>query len=166
MKLNQLKGNAGSHYQAKRLGRGLGSGKGKTCGKGTKGQRSRSGVSIKGFEGGQMPIHRRLPKRGFNSLNRSVVEIVTLGLLQKLIENNVLNANETINKEVLIEKNIIKHKKSNVKLLSNGSFSSKINIDIDAISEKAGQIIKHHKGSFTIKTKNEEHKLKERKSKN
>ncbi len=118
-----------------RLARGIGSGKGKTAGRGHKGQKSRSGVAIKGFEGGQMPIHRRLPKRGFNNIFRDAPEVINLDRIQYFIDNKKLDAAKEITAEVLVEAGIVKT--TNVKLLGNGELKTKITIKLDKISKSA-----------------------------
>ena len=134
-----------------RVGRGIGSGKGKTSGRGVKGQKSRSGVAIKSFEGGQMPLYRRLPKRGFNPLNKNNVAVINLGDLQNLIDNKKINADEKINintlkKSKLFRKTIIKFK-----VLSNGDFNSKIDIEVDYLSKIAKEKIEKAGGQITVK---------------
>src|ERR1700722_12290316 len=103
MKLNEIRDNAGAHYKFKRIGRGIGSGKGKTSGRGGKGQTARSGVAINGFEGGQTPLHRRLPKRGFNNIFRPDYQVINIGRLQAAVEAGKLKAGDTITPESLIE---------------------------------------------------------------
>ncbi len=134
-----------------RVGRGIGSGKGKTSGRGVKGQKSRSGVAIKSFEGGQMPLYRRLPKRGFNPVNKNNVAVINLGDLQNLIDNKKINADEKINintlkKSKLFRKSIIKFK-----VLSNGNFNSKIDIEADYSSKIAKEKIEKAGGQITVK---------------
>src|SRR3984885_1056087 len=107
MELNQLQNNPGAHKRRMRVGRGIGCGKGKTCGRGGKGQTARSGVAIKGFEGGQMPIHRRLPKRGFNNHTRVEFDVITLRDLQVLVDNGTFKAGETVSTAALKEKGVI-----------------------------------------------------------
>ena len=134
-----------------RVGRGIGSGKGKTSGRGVKGQKSRSGVAIKSFEGGQMPLYRRLPKRGFNPINKKDLGVINLGDLQKLIDKKKINADKKINintfkKTKLFRKSIIKFK-----VLSNGDFNSKIDIEVDYSSKIAKEKIEKAGGQITIK---------------
>ena len=111
MKLNEIKDNEGSIKIRKRVGRGIGSGTGKTSGKGHKGQKARSGVSIKGFEGGQMPIHRRLPKRGFTNINRVNFLELNLDKLQNLIDSKIINPNKKINHQTFLDLGLVKSKK-------------------------------------------------------
>lgn len=149
MKLNTLFAQPGAKKDSKRVGRGTGSGLGKTAGKGHKGQRARSGVAIKGFEGGQMPIYRRLPKRGFNSINRVEFNIINLGDLDKFIKAGKLDAKK-ITKENLIEKGIIKKFYLPLKLLAKGEFSYATTIEVDFASEKAIEIINKNGGKVVL----------------
>ena len=137
MELNKLNDNDGAKSSKKRLGRGVGSGLGKTSGKGHKGQKSRSGVSIKGFEGGQMPIHRRLPKRGFNKHNRKVYRILNLGDLQKVIDNGKIDIKKEINSSVILSSGVIKNLKDGIRILARGKITSKVNILVDGASKNA-----------------------------
>ena len=132
-----------------RVGRGIGSGKGKTSGRGVKGQKSRSGVAIKSFEGGQMPLYRRLPKRGFNPIKKMKIAKINLDQLQTFVENKRINTSDQINLESLKKSKIIKKIYSKLKILANGNLNSKINIEADFYSvaakdkiEKLGGIIK------------------------
>ena len=127
--LNELKGSEGSKTTSKRLGRGIGSGKGKTSGRGQKGQKARSGVSINGFEGGQMPIFRRLPKRGFNNPTRKEVETVNIAVLEDFIERKRIDAKKTITQEILLEAGLVSNLKHGVKLLNKGEVKSKFTIE-------------------------------------
>ncbi len=133
----------------KRLGRGIGSGKGKTSGRGVKGQKSRSGVAIKSFEGGQMPLYRRLPKRGFNPINKSKIAKINLDQLQKFVDSKKIDPSNQINLEVLHRNKIINKTYSKYKILANGNLTSKIDIEADFSSisakekvEKLGGVIK------------------------
>lgn len=141
MKLNQLYDNKGSRYKAKRVGRGIGSGKGKTCGSGVKGQKARSGVAINGFEGGQMPIYRRLPKRGFVSINPNRFNSVNLGVIGKYIESGRLSNKETITNAHLLEVGLIKNARLPVKILAKGVFKQKVDIESDSFSATAVKLI-------------------------
>lgn len=114
--------------KSKRIGRGIGSGKGKTAGRGHKGQKSRSGVAIKGFEGGQTPIYKRLPKRGFNNIFSVKNYVITLSQLQSFIDKKKLDATKEINSAILAEANIIKYSCKSVKILGNGEIKSKVNL--------------------------------------
>lgn len=148
MKLTELKDNPGAKRKPKSIGRGIGSGKGKTSGRGGKGQTARSGVAINGFEGGQMPIHRRLPKRGFNSLNKEKIEVINLQSIEKLIDKETLLSDEIINKELLKKYNLIRSKNNKVKLLAKGSFSKVLKINIDFYSSSAKKIIENLGGQI------------------
>ena len=125
MKLNEIKDNCGSGRCAKRVGRGVGSGTGKTSGSGHKGQKSRSGVSINGFEGGQMPIHRRLPKRGFKNIFRKKYVEVSIGMLQRAIDSGKLDTGNPINAKTLVKAGVISKARDGVRILGNGNLSAK-----------------------------------------
>lgn len=141
MKLNEIQDNPGARYKAKRVGRGIGSGKGKTAGSGTKGQRSRTGVAIKGFEGGQMPIHRRLPKRGFTNIFREESQYVNLGALQQLVDNGKIKASDTVTKEALKALGLISCTQKPLKVLAKGKLTVAITIEADAASAAANAAI-------------------------
>lgn len=132
----------------KRVGRGIGSGKGKTCGRGHKGQKSRSGVSIKGFEGGQMPIHRRLPKRGFSNIFRQEVEILNLKDIQEAIDSGKIKAN-AINSEALAEAGLVKSGLA-VKILASGEIAKAIEVNVNFISKVAQEKIEKAGGKVTL----------------
>ena len=134
-----------------RVGRGIGSGKGKTSGRGVKGQKSRSGVAIKSFEGGQMPLYRRLPKRGFNPIKQSKIAVINLGDLQNLINNKKINIDEKINIDLLKKIKILRKSINKFKVLSNGNFNSKINIEADYSSKIAKEKIEKAGGQITVK---------------
>jgi len=134
MKLNQIKDNLGSTKSRKRIGRGIGSGTGKTSGKGHKGQKSRSGVAIKGFEGGQMPIHRRLPKRGFTNVNRVNYTELNLDKIQKLIDGKKIDPKKIISFKTLLDLGLVKSKNAKIKLLGKGDIKIKIDIEVSAFS--------------------------------
>ena len=134
-----------------RVGRGIGSGKGKTSGRGVKGQKSRSGVAIKSFEGGQMPLYRRLPKRGFNPVNKNDVAVINLGDLQNLIDNKKINVYEKININTLKKTKLLRKSINKFKVLSNGNFNSKIDIEADYSSKTAKEKIEKVGGQITIK---------------
>ena len=135
-----------------RVGRGIGSGKGKTSGRGVKGQKSRSGVAIKSFEGGQMPLFRRLPKRGFNPINRSKVAIINIDKIQKLLDKKKINGDELINLKNLISKKIINKKYNKLKVLSIGEIKSNIKLESDYISEKAREKLEKTGSTIIIKS--------------
>lgn len=137
MKINQIKDNDGARYKAKRVGRGIGSGKGKTSGSGGKGQTARSGVAIKGFEGGQTPIHRRLPKRGFNNVNTQEVHIVHLCDVAALVEAKLVNAGDLINRDVLLNFGLIRANDYPVKMLGDGEIVYKLKFQLDRYSASA-----------------------------
>ena len=136
-----------------RVGRGIGSGKGKTSGRGVKGQKSRSGVAIKSFEGGQMPLFRRLPKRGFNSFKNSKTAKINLDKIQMYIDKKKLNLNETINVEILKKLKIINKNSKKLKILGKGEIKSKVSIKADLISKSAIEKLKKIGGSFQVNNK-------------
>ena len=136
-----------------RLGRGIGSGKGKTSGRGHKGQKARSGIAIKSFEGGQMPLYRRLPKRGFTSMKKNNVAIINLQQLQEFISKGKLNIKIPINLNELKRNKILKNKINKIKILGNGDIKDKINLEIDFISKSAKEKIKNKGGSIKLRTK-------------
>jgi len=137
-----------------RVGRGIGSGKGKTSGRGMKGQKSRSGVAIKSFEGGQMPLYRRLPKRGFNSIRKINVAKINLDKIQSFIDQKKINPNDKINSELLIKLKIINKNSQKLKILGNGEIKVKINIEADLISESARKKLEKVGGLIQIKKHN------------
>ena len=137
MRLNELHDNPGANKTKKRIGRGPGSGKGKTSGRGLKGQKSRSGVSLNGYEGGQMPLYMRLPKRGFNKPNRKEFAVVNLGLIQKFVDLKKLDTKIEINEDVLVESGIVRRKLDGVRILGKGVITSKINISVSGASKTA-----------------------------
>jgi large subunit ribosomal protein L15 len=137
MRLNELSDNPGATRTAKRLGRGPGSGKGKTAGRGVKGQKSRSGVAIKGFEGGQMPLHMRLPKRGFNKPNRMRWAEVNIGRLQTAIDDKKIDAKKAIDGKALVEAGVIRRELDGVRLLAKGELKSKIEISVAGATKAA-----------------------------
>jgi len=134
-----------------RVGRGIGSGKGKTSGRGVKGQKSRSGVAIKSFEGGQMPLYRRLPKRGFNPIKKNDVAVINLGDLQNLIDNKKIKVDEKININTLKKSKLFRKSINKFKVLSNGNFNSKIDIEADYSSKIAKEKIEKAGGQITVK---------------
>ena len=125
-----------------RVGRGIGSGKGKTSGRGVKGQKSRSGVAIKSFEGGQMPLYRRLPKRGFNPLKKEKIAIINLEKIQKLIDTKKIDSTNKVNIEVLKKLNVVNKKYNKIKILANGEITKKIELSVHMISKKAEEKLK------------------------
>tara|TARA_A200000113_G_scaffold68115_1_gene59365 strand:- start:58 stop:558 length:501 start_codon:yes stop_codon:yes gene_type:complete len=150
MKLNEIKDNIGSTRSRKRIGRGIGSGTGKTSGKGHKGQKSRSGVSIKGFEGGQMPIHRRLPKRGFTNINRINYTELNLQNIQKLIDGKKIDPKKTISYKTLLDLGLVKSKNAKIKLLGKGDIKVKIDIEVSAFSKSAKESVEKIGGTVII----------------
>jgi large subunit ribosomal protein L15 len=150
MKLNGIRDNAGATKSRTRVGRGIGSGKGKTGGRGVKGQTSRSGVSIKGFEGGQMPLHRRLPKRGFNKPNRRELNEVNLGRIQQAVEAGKLDAKLAITVESLVAAGVVSKPRDGVKILGVGDLSSKLSFQVAGASKSAIAAIEKAGGSVTI----------------
>ena len=134
-----------------RVGRGIGSGKGKTSGRGVKGQKSRSGVAIKSFEGGQMPLYRRLPKRGFNPINKIDLAVINLGDLQKLIDNKKISADVKINIDTFKKSKLFRKSINKFKVLSNGEIKSKIEIEADYSSKSAIEKINKVGGQITFK---------------
>ena len=137
-----------------RVGRGIGSGKGKTSGRGMKGQKSRSGVAIKSFEGGQMPLYRRLPKRGFNSIRKINVAKINLDKIQSFIDQKKINFNDKINSELLKKLKIINKNSQKLKILGNGEIKVKINIEADLISKSAKKKLEKVGGLIQIKKNN------------
>ena len=145
--------NSLSNHKSKkiRVGRGIGSGKGKTSGRGVKGQKSRSGVAIKSFEGGQMPLYRRLPKRGFNPLKKDDVAVINLGDLQRLIDTKKISADVKINIDTFKKSKLFRKSINKYKVLSNGDFNSKIEIEADYYSKTAKEKIENSGGQITYK---------------
>tara|TARA_B100001758_G_C18218351_1_gene508890 strand:+ start:330 stop:788 length:459 start_codon:yes stop_codon:yes gene_type:complete len=137
-----------------RVGRGIGSGKGKTSGRGVKGQKSRSGVAIKSFEGGQMPLYRRLPKRGFNPIKKNNVAILNLDKIQKLVDSKKLDLNSQINIETLKKAKVINNKSNKIKILGSGDINVKINLNIDFISKSAKEKLEKAGGVVSLKKEN------------
>lgn len=150
MKLNELSDNPGARRARKRLGRGMGSGLGKTSGKGHKGQKARRGVAIKGFEGGQMPLHRRLPKRGFNNIFRRDYVEVNLQRLQAVIESGKLDASKPIDAEAMRAAGLFKQTRDGVRLLGNGELSSKVEITVAGATKGAVEAVEKAGGKVTV----------------
>jgi large subunit ribosomal protein L15 len=148
--LNEIKDNEGAHKRRMRVGRGIGSGKGKTSGRGGKGQTARTGVRIKGFEGGQMPIHRRLPKRGFNQHHRVEFSIVNIGDLQKAVDSGKLDAAKPITAEVLVLAGIVRANPHGVKLLSKGTLKAKLTLDVSRASKAAIEAVEKAGGKVAV----------------
>lgn len=150
MKLNEIAPQPGSMKSRKRVGRGIGSGVGKTGGRGVKGQSSRSGVAVNGFEGGQMPIHMRLPKRGFNTPNASHFNAVSLGRIQTAIDAGKLDAKATITAEALKAAGVIRRVKDGVRLLSDGEIKSGLTFEVAGASKAASAAVEKAGGTLTI----------------
>jgi len=150
MKLNDLKDNAGARKGRMRIGRGIGSGKGKTGGRGQKGQKSREGVSIKGFEGGQMPLHMRIPKRGFNNIFAKDYAEVNLGAIQKAVDAGKLDAKAVIDQAALNAAGLTRGGKDGVRLLAKGEFSAKLSFNVAGASKTAKEAVEKAGGSVEI----------------
>jgi large subunit ribosomal protein L15 len=151
MKLNEIRDNPGAVKDRMRVGRGIGSGKGKTAGRGVKGQKSRTGVSIKGFEGGQMPLHRRLPKRGFTNIFRKDFNIVSLDRVQQAIDAGRLDAGATIDVAALKAAGVVKRLRDGVRLLSDGELKVKASFAVEGASRAAIAAVEKAGGTVTVK---------------
>ncbi len=152
MKLHELRDNEGATKRKKRIGRGPGSGKGKMGGRGIKGQKSRSGVAIKGYEGGQMPLYQRLPKRGFNKPNRKAYAVVNLGLIQKFVDAGKLDAGNTITEDALVASGLVRRKLDGIRVLAKGEVTAKLTLDVTGASKSAVEAVEKAGGSVTVKT--------------
>ena len=152
MRLNELRDNPGATKKRKRVGRGPGSGTGKMGGRGIKGQKSRSGVAIKGFEGGQMPLYQRLPKRGFNKPNRKAFAVISLGLIQKFIDLGKLDA-ASITEDSLVESGVLRRKLDGVRVLAIGEITAKANISVTGASKAAVDAVAKAGGALTVVAK-------------
>ena len=151
MKLTEIRDNEGAHKSRIRVGRGIGSGKGKTGGRGVKGQKARSGVAVKGFEGGQMPLYRRLPKRGFNNLFAKDLNEVNLGRIQQAVEAGKLDANGAVTIEALVAAGVItRQAKDGVKILGVGELKTKLAFEVYGASKSAVEAIEKAGGSVKI----------------
>ena len=150
MRLNEIADKDGARRTRKRVGRGIGSGVGKTAGRGVKGQKSRSGVAIKGFEGGQMPIYRRLPKRGFNNPNAKDWNVINLGQIEDAIASKKLDAKKPVNAESLIAAGLIGKERDGVRLLGKGGLKSKVNFEINHASKSALEAVEKAGGKISI----------------
>jgi large subunit ribosomal protein L15 len=150
MKLNELADNPGSTKKLMRVGRGVGSGKGKTGGRGVKGQKSRRGVSINGFEGGQMPLHMRMPKRGFNALNSKKTQWLNLTTLQNAIDNKKIDIKNDITEDTLVAAGVLRRKKDGVRLLARGELKAKVNITVSGASAAAIAAVEKAGGKVTL----------------
>jgi large subunit ribosomal protein L15 len=167
MKLNQIAGRPGSRHNSKRVGRGIGSGKGKTGGRGVKGQKSRTGVRIKGFEGGQMPIYRRLPKRGFNNIFALELNEVNLGRVQAAIDKGKLDASKPVTAETLVAAGVINRALDGVRILGGGELKAKVAFEVHGASGSAAAAIEKLGGSvkkLAVEKKEEAKKVGEAKN--
>jgi len=149
MKLHELRDNAGATKPRKRIGRGPGSGTGKTGGRGIKGQKSRSGVAINGYEGGQMPLYQRLPKRGFNKPNRKKFAVVNLSLIQKFIDDKKLDAKD-ITEDTLVASGLVRRKLDGVRVLAKGELTAKATITVTGASKSAIEAVEKAGGKLTV----------------
>ncbi len=152
-KLNEIADNEGAAKKRMRVGRGPGSGKGKTAGRGVKGQKARSGVAIAGFEGGQMPLHMRLPKRGFNNIFRKSYAEVNLWRIAQAIEAGKLDATKTIDAEALVAAGVLRRARDGVRLLGQGEIASKLDISVHSASASARKAIEAAGGTLTTSAK-------------
>jgi len=149
MRLNDLRDNPGATKKRKRIGRGPGSGKGKTGGRGIKGQKSRSGVAINGYEGGQMPLYMRLPKRGFVKPNAKKFAVVNLGIIQKFVEAGKLDAKFEITEDAIVASGLVRRKHDGIRVLAKGEISAKLNITVTGASRAAVAAVEAAGGSLT-----------------
>ena len=150
MKLSEIKDNPGARKAGRRIGRGIGSGRGKTGGRGVKGQKARSGVAVKGFEGGQMPLHRRLPKRGFKKPFRIKLNEVNLGRIQEAIDAGKLDAGSTVNLDALVKAGVLRRSRDGVRLLGNGELTAKVTLAVYGASKSAVAAVEKAGGSVEI----------------
>lgn len=150
MNLNEIRDNSGATKNRKRIGRGIGSGTGKTAGRGVKGQKSRSGVSLLGFEGGQMPLFRRLPKRGFNNIFRKKYAEINLGRMQKAIDSGKLDAKAVVNLDALKAAGVLKGAFDGLRVLAQGELKTKVNIEADGASKAAIAAVEKAGGKIAI----------------
>jgi large subunit ribosomal protein L15 len=150
MKLSDIADNAGSRKKRMRVGRGIGSGKGKQAGRGGKGQTARSGVRIKGFEGGQMPLHRRLPKRGFNNIFRVEFAEINLDRIQQAVDSKLIDVKETVTAESLVKSGVVRRAKGGIRLLGRGELKAKLTIEVHGASKSAIAAVEKAGGSVKI----------------
>ena len=150
VKLNELRDNDGATKPRKRIGRGPGSGTGKTGGRGIKGQKSRSGVAIKGYEGGQMPLYQRLPKRGFNKPNRKKFAVINLGLIQKFIDEKKIDVKKDIDEDALIASGLVRRKLDGIRVLAKGDVTSKVTISVTGVSKGAVEAVEKAGGKLVV----------------
>ena len=151
MKLNEIRDNEGAHYKFKRIGRGIGSGKGKTSGRGGKGQTARSGVALAGFEGGQTPLHRRMPKRGFKKPFRARYVVVNVGTLQAAIEANRIDPKATVDGAALVAGGILRRSRDGIRLLGKGELTTKLTVEVAGASKSAIAAVEKAGGSVVVK---------------
>ena len=150
MKLNELHDNPGATRKKKRVARGPGSGKGKTAGRGIKGQKSRSGVALNAYEGGQMPLYMRLPKRGFNNIHAKSFAVINLGLLQKFIDAGKIDAKAEITEDALVASGLVRRKRDGVRLLAKGELTAKVTISLAGASKAAVEAVEKAGGTITL----------------
>ncbi len=150
MKLHELRDNEGAARKKKRVARGPGSGKGKTAGRGIKGQKSRSGVALNGYEGGQMPLYRRLPKRGFTKPNRKEWAVVNLGLIQKFVDAGKLDAANAIDEAALVAAGLTSHARDGIRVLAKGEITAKLNLTVSGASKSAVEAVEKAGGTITL----------------
>jgi len=150
MKLHELHDNPGATHPRKRVGRGPGSGKGKTAGRGIKGQKSRSGVAIKGFEGGQMPLYQRLPKRGFTKPGRKRFAVVNLGLIQKFVDAGKIDAGAPVTEEVLLASGLVRRRRDGVRVLAKGEITTGLTLEVTGASAAAVAAVEKVGGKIAL----------------
>ncbi|MEM6467011.1 MAG: 50S ribosomal protein L15 [Pseudomonadota bacterium] len=150
MKLNELRDNPGAARKKKRIARGPGSGKGKTGGRGIKGQKSRSGVAINAYEGDQMPLYMRLPKRGFNNINAKRYAVINLGLLQKFIDAGKIDTKSDVTEDALVASGLVRRKRDGVRLLAKGELTAKVKLTLTGASKAAIEAVEKAGGSVTV----------------
>ena len=150
MKLNEIRDNPGARRPRKRVGRGIGSGKGKTSGRGQKGQKSRSGVSLLGFEGGQMPLYRRLPKRGFHNIFRKNYRVLNLGRLQIAIDAGKIDPKQPITEEALVAAGLIKTRRDGIRILAKGEITASVTLQVSGASKAAVEAVEKAGGSISV----------------
>ena len=165
MKLNEISDNQGARHRRKRVGRGIGSGTGKTAARGHKGQKSRSGVSLLGFEGGQMPLYRRLPKGGFTNIFRKDYRVVNVGRLQQAVDAGKLDAGKPVTEDALVEAGVIKSKRDGVRILAKGDINTKLEIEVSGASKAAVEAVEKAGGKLTVTTPVKEKKAAPKKEK-
>ena len=150
MKLNELKPNEGAKHNYKRVGRGIGSGKGKTSGVGVKGQKARSGVAIKGFEGGQMPLYMRLPKHGFTNIFGKEYATVTLARLQQAVDKGLIDAKGTVDEDTLLKAKVISNKRDGVRVIGGGALKAKLALKVSGATKSASEAVSKAGGSIDL----------------